>query len=174
MMEREKLRKADVLAALAFAGLGVVVIASALQMPIGGTYGGVRNPWWASPAMFPLLTGTLLILCSAVVMTRAVREGGHRGLVAFFGRRLRGLPTNAEVQRLWLAALLIGVYVFALFGRIDFYVASGLFLVVSMACFYRPQGVSWYRRLAVVLLTGALVPIAAGWLFRTQLLVPLP
>lgn len=175
MMPKEKLRKADVLAAVGFIALGGVVIAGALQMPMGGTYGGVRNPWWASPAMFPLMIGTLLILCSLIVLGRALAEGGHRGLIGFFGQRLRGLPRNVEVHRLVLAAALMGFYVFALFGRIDFYIASSLFLIAFMACFYRPGGgIFAPRRWLVILAVGALMPVVTGYLFRTYLLVPLP
>ena len=50
MLDQNNLRKADVVTGICLVLLSIVVIIGALQMPIGGTYGGVDNPWYASPA----------------------------------------------------------------------------------------------------------------------------
>ncbi|OPZ20922.1 MAG: Tripartite tricarboxylate transporter TctB family protein [candidate division BRC1 bacterium ADurb.BinA364] len=178
MLPPEKMRKADLLAAPLLIALGVVVIARSAQMPFGGQYGGVDNPWYASPAIFPLLVGFLLIVCSAIVAAHALREGGHRGFWLFWRERIRRAGSDAGLFRIAFILAWIAVYVFGMAGRLDFYWASGIFLFVFMAVFHRASpGASRLRKclnLAWLLALGAGLSFATCYMFETYLQVPLP
>lgn len=176
MMPVEKRRKADVVTSICLMALGSAVIYGAADMPLSGSYGGVTNVWYVSPAVFPFLVGGLLIGFSLIVLSRAVREGGLDNLAGFFADKARGLPRNVEVQRILLIWLTIGVYVFLLFGRIDFYLAGALFLLAFMGMFYRPpQGTRFgFRHILLIVGLSVLVPVVTGYVFSTHLFVPLP
>ena len=175
MMPKEKLRKADIIASVCFIGLGASVIAGGLRMPIGGSYGGVENAWYVSPAVLPLLLGTLLIVCALSVLARAIKEGGHRGFFRFFAGKFRTLPANAEVHRIWMILLILGTFIFLLLGRLDFYVAGMLFLATFMLLFYRPRSGRLERQHVLLILgLSVVLPLITGYTFSKYLLVPLP
>lgn len=175
MMPPEKLRKADLVTAGVLIVLGLSVVVKALRMPYGGTYGGVNNAWYVSPAMFPLFVGTLLILCSIGVAVHAIREGGHRGFLAFWKERVRGLPRNAAVGRMALVCAWTAVLVFGAMGRINFYVAGFLYLFVFMLLFHRPaEGKPYWRSVCVGLVVSLFASSVTIFLFERYLLVPFP
>lgn len=175
MMERDKLRKADVVASAVLIVLGLTVILYTTTMPQSGTHGGVENVWYVSPAVFPYLIGFLLICSSTVVLIRALKDGGAHGIVRHFAAALRGLPSNRTVHRIWAIWILVGIYVFALFGKFDFYVAGFVFLSAFMLIFHRDhEGRLTLRNSVTALVLGAAVPATVGYVFSTYLLVPLP
>jgi hypothetical protein len=53
MMEKEKLRKADIFSGGIISLFGLWVISQALKMPMKDSWGGVQNVWFVSPALFP-------------------------------------------------------------------------------------------------------------------------
>ncbi len=175
MMPEEKLRKADVVTAFCLIALGVIVIIASLQIPFGGSYGGVKNNWYVSPAAFPLILGVLIISSSMNVLIHAAKKGGFNQLFAYFKAKFKLLPQNTEAKRVFLVVLLIAFYVFALFDRLDFYLASFIFLATFMLTFYRPGGVfPRVPHLIMLLLLSAIIPLVTGYIFRHYLLVSLP
>jgi hypothetical protein len=173
MMPREKLRHADVVTAVLLMLLSVAVLIGSSRMPLRGTYGGVVNVWYVSPAALPFVIAGGLMIMSAALLLRVIREGGHRGLVPFFAARLRALPGNRPVHRMAGVVALLGIYVYGLIGRVDYFVASGLYLVVFMGIFAHRQGTRWAHWLKVLLL-GVGIPVGVGYAFREYLFVPLP
>ena len=175
MMPPEKLRKADLLTAVVLSGIGLVVVAKALQMPFGGTYGGVSNEWYVSPAAFPLLVGGLLILCSISVAVHAIKEGGHHNFLAFWNERIRGIQGNTALWRMVLICGWTSVLVFGCMGRINFYVAGFLYVFFFMLFFHRPDaGTARWRSVSVCLVVSLGATTLTSFLFEKYLLVPLP
>ena len=54
MLEKEKLRKADIFSGLAIFLFGLFMVLMASEMPMKDSWGGVQNVWYVSPALFPL------------------------------------------------------------------------------------------------------------------------
>ena len=175
MMPPEKLRKADLLTAFVLAGVGLLVVGKALKMPFGGTYGGVSNEWYVSPAAFPLLVGGLLFLCSISVAMHAIKEGGCQEFVAFWNERIRGVPRNSALGRMILICVWTSVLVFGCMGRVNFYLAGFLYVFVFMLFFHRPgEGKSYWRSVVVCLVVSLGATAMTSFLFERYLLVPLP
>jgi hypothetical protein len=173
MMPKEKLRHADVVTALLLIGLSSAVLIGASRMPLRGTYGGVVNVWYVSPAAMPFVIGAGLFLMAITLLRASAREGGHRGLIPYFALRLRGLSTNRQVHRMVGVVALLGIYVYVLLGRVNFFVASSLYLTVFIGLYAHrrgSRGMHWLRILGL----GIGVPLAVGYCFREFLLVPLP
>lgn len=175
MMPPEKLRKADLLTAGVLSLLGIAVVGKALTMPFGGTYGGVNNAWYVSPAMFPLLIGGLLILCSISVAAHAIREGGHRDFWRFWKDRLGGMRDNIQLRRMAVICAWTAVFAFGAMGRINFYLAGFLYLAVFMILFHRPgEGKPTWRSVTLCLTVSLFASSLTSFLFERYLLVPLP
>lgn len=175
MMPKEKLRKADIVTALCLILLGLAVLFGASRMPMSGTYAGVTNVWYVSPAILPILIGVLIIIFSIGVLIRAIRDGGHREIIRYFAEKTKGLSRNREVQRILIIWIWSSVYIFIMIGRINFYVASFLYLCPFMLLFYRPGRESLkLKHFALIIVLCALLPIGIGYIFYRYLLVPLP
>lgn len=198
MIEEKPLRKLDIIVGAGLGVLSFALIASALRMPIGGTYGGVDNPWYASPAAMPLLIGALMACFAGTIIVQAVKRGGHRKLPAF----LRGFWHNRILSReaartalVWGSLL---VYSLALkfqpfaplsapfersgFPRlladpsgVNYVLCSFLFLALFITSFHRPEGRMPRPVYLGALTAGSLVvALLVAWVFSELLRVPLP
>ncbi len=195
MIEPRKLRRYDVVAALAFLALGAAVIIGSLGMPLSGTYAGAPIYWYTSPAFFPLTLGAVLMLCAAASLRTAVAAGGARELGAFLSREIREMAGGVAGRRVAFAALLLAGYVALLslhpFGVVGdwlqrvpgIYAPATRFLaepeganyVISSALFLGAMIWSFYGRRPVWMAVFAvLVSWAIGWAFAEQLYAPLP
>ena len=129
-----RLRRADVWTGLVLAAVALAMIGEALTYPLEGTYAGVRNAWYVSPALFPLIVaGALLVLAIGLIAVAArdharLRPGGSP--LAARWRIGRGAGREA-----WFVALLLAGYIVGLVPRIDFPTATALFLLVFMASY---------------------------------------
>jgi hypothetical protein len=140
-----------------------------------GTYGGVSNVWYVSPAILPIMIGVLLIIFSAGILLRAVKEGGHKEIISYFWAKLKGLPRNTEIRRIFIIWVWSSVYIFVMLGRINFFLATFLYLSPLMLIFYRPGGASLkVKHVAFIIILCAVLPIVVGYLFNKYLFVPLP
>ncbi|MDQ8180629.1 hypothetical protein [Pelagicoccus sp. SDUM812005] len=198
MIEEKPLRKLDVLTGGALGLLGGAIIAGALQMPIGGTYGGVDNPWYASPAAMPLLIGSALLACALTIIFQAVKRGGHLGLPNFLNAFWKSSILTLDAARGAMAWGSLLVYALALqlqpfaslsyplrrIGATDlladsnglnYILCSALFLLAFALAFLRPSGRFPSLRYIAVLSAGSLVAaVLVAWTFSELLRVPLP
>ena len=194
MIEPEKRRRYDVVAALVFLALGAATIVGALGMPMSGTYAGAPLYWYASPAFFPLLLGALLMLCAAASLRAAVAADGARGLGAFLAEEARGAVHCVSCRRGALVLLLLGGYVALLslhpFGALGDALASvpgvyspatrflaepeGANYVLSSALFLGAMFWIFHGRRLWTAVFAALASWAVGWAFAEKLYAPLP
>ena len=195
MIEPEKRRRYDVVAALAFLGLGFAVIIAALGMPLSGTYAGAPIYWYTSPAFFPLILGVLLMFCAAASLRTAVAAGGAKGLGAFLAKEIGAIAAGVAGRRAAFATLLLAGYVTLLslhpFGRLGellgripgIYSLTTRFLVepeganyvVSSALSLSAMFWAFHGRRPVWMATFALLASwAVGWAFAEKLYAPLP
>lgn len=134
MLTKEQLRKADFLTSILLLLFGLWVLVQAFHMPMRDTYGGVTNVWYVSPALFPLIVGTSLVLLSVTLLVHSIKTGGATEF-------LHSLKTTSRFGgagglRFFAILLAIGSFVYLFIPRIDFYLSIAIFLVYFIVAFY--------------------------------------
>jgi hypothetical protein len=140
MMEKEKLRKADIFSGVIIFLFGLWILSQALKMPMKDSWGGVQNVWFVSPALFPLFVGAMIMLLGVLLIRIAHREVGSKELkrvLHWLGSPdlLRFLK-SAPLLRFYAIVVLFFSFVYLNIPRIDFFLCSVLFLVVFISMFY--------------------------------------
>ena len=87
MLEKEKLRKADVYSGIIIFLFGAWVVWQASKMPMKDSWGGVQNVWFVSPALFPLFVGAMIMLLGLLLSRAALKTIGLKA----FGNTLQWL-----------------------------------------------------------------------------------
>lgn len=176
MLPRESRRQADVVVSISLIGFGLIVILSASTMPWISTRTGAKAAqWFLSPGLMPALIGLLLILFSVRIFVTAISEGGHRSIGSVLRRWLAGLPKNRKVHRVMVMILIMGAYIFGGLVRVNFYVATSVFLAIAITTFWWDSGP--HNRLtffAITAIASIVTPLTVGYLFTTFLYVPMP
>ncbi len=191
MMDKDKLRRADVFSGTLIFLFGLVIISQALKMPMKDSYAGVQNVWYVSPALFPLLVGGMITLLGLLLIRTALKSVGKAGMQQVF--RYLGssdfvaflkLPTTI---RFYGIVLTLFVFVFMLIPRIDFFLAAILFLLIFFFMFYCGDDADLLRLISMIIagtsilgiyfFTGlagnidAIIPFSADFLVLLSILV---
>lgn len=179
MLKEDSLRKADIFTGFIMILSGGAVIWGASQMPMGGSYGGVDNPWYASPASFPLFLGALLALGGAMVAAKGLKAVGAGGLSTFLVKVLKAPVQRPSARRGVIVAVALGCYYtllqLHLFASANYVVSSAIFLATMAIFFYRPSGEKpGVRMIIAICLAAALISATVAALFSGPLRVPLP
>jgi hypothetical protein len=140
MLEKEKLRKADVYSGAIICLFGLWIIWQALKMPMKDSWGGVQNVWYVSPAIFPLFVGCMIMLLGGLLCRTALKTVGLKALA----ETARWLSSRALLQflnsgpnlRFYSIVVLFVSFVFLNIPRIDFFLSAILFLAVFITSFY--------------------------------------
>lgn len=140
MMDKDKLRKADIFSGSIMFLFGIWIISQALKMPMKDSWGGVQNVWFVSPALFPLFVGAMIMLLGALLARTAMKEVGLKGLKAVFRwlispELILFLKTPSNI-RVYAIAVLFFSLVYLNISQIDFFLCSVLFLVAFISMFY--------------------------------------
>jgi len=140
MLEKEKLRKADIFSGGIIFLFGLWIVSQALKMPMKDSWGGVQNVWFVSPALFPLFVGAMIMLLGALLIRIAYREVGSqefKRVLCWLGSPdvLHFLKT-APLLRFYAIVVLFFSFVYLTIPRIDFFLCSVLFLVVFISMFF--------------------------------------
>jgi hypothetical protein len=140
MLDKEKLRKADVYSGAAICLFGLWIVLQALKMPMKDSWGGVQNVWYVSPAIFPLFVGCMIMLLGGLLCRTALKRIGVKAFV----ETLRWLSSRALFQflnsipnlRFYSIVVLFLSFVYLNIPRIDFFLSAVLFLTVFITSFY--------------------------------------
>ena len=97
----------------------IFIIVEAIRMPRLGHWG-----FMMSPGFVPLLSGVVLLLLSIVLIAGAISRGGYRQIHAW----LQLTISAAENRRFLVILVLMGFYVFGLLGRVQFVIATLIYL----------------------------------------------
>lgn len=140
MMEKDKLRKADIFSGGFIFFFGLWIISQGLKMPMKDSWGGVQNVWFVSPALFPLFVGAMISLLGGLLVRRALIEIGTaelRNVLHFLAspELLKYLKTPSAM-RFYAMAVLFIAFVFLNIPRIDFLLGSVLFLMAFISMFH--------------------------------------
>ncbi|MCF3936734.1 hypothetical protein L1787_25405 [Acuticoccus sp. M5D2P5] len=128
--DKRALRKADVWTGGILAIVAVFMIAKATTFPLEGNYAGVKNAWYVSPALFPLIVGGILLILSIALILKG--RADYRRLA---GTDLFAVPwgeTWRSGQDVVIVSALLAGYIVGLIPRVDFVAATAFFLVVFM------------------------------------------
>ncbi len=203
MLSEKPLRKADIITGVILLILSAAIIIEALQMPIGGTFAGVENTWYVSPASFPLIIGSLLAVCAVYLIVRAVKLEGAKDFFTYCLSQIRSSLTHPAGRKLviiiglllsYIAFLslhwfddvsntvqrlsLHHVYVFRYLATpegANYFSSSVIFLFAFTQYFHRPAGgLKGWKRHALLSAISVLFPFLMGFLFSEYLKVPLP
>jgi hypothetical protein len=134
MDEPLAMRRADFWTALVFFAIALGMIASAMTMPLRESFAGVQNAWYVSPALLPLIIAGGLLILATTLMVNAVRTGGAAAALATL--RQRSASGEGAGERMLAAILIVAGYVYGFIPRVDYLVATALFLQVFIAAFY--------------------------------------
>jgi len=140
MLEKDKLRKADIFSGAVICLFGLWVVSRALQMPMKDSWGGVQNVWYVSPALFPLIVGGMISILGILLIRTAFKSVGREALLQSLhwlasAQLLRFLKKPAEI-RFYAMAVLFFSFVFLNLPRTDFLLSSVLFLAVFISMFH--------------------------------------
>lgn len=141
-------------------GLALLLIASlmaggALQFPLRGTYAGVKNAWYVSPALFPLIVATCLFLLAVTLIVSTVRARAHTSGAGF-------APVLAGQGDVVLIAGIVAAFVVGLVPRVDFIVAGIFFLLAFTLAFHVHEPRVAKLALGAFFLTALALLVMAG------------
>lgn len=134
MMETKKLRQADFITSIVLIAAAIGILYLAAQMPMRDTYGGVKNVWYVSPALLPLIVGVGILVLSITLLIHSIRSGG----AADFMRSVRSYsPGISEANQRFLGILIaLFSFVYLFIPRVDFVLSIALFLSYFVPSFY--------------------------------------
>ena len=140
MLDKDKLRKADIFSGFVFLLFGLWIISQALKMPMKDSWGGVQNVWFVSPALLPLFVGAMISILGILLTGKAIKTVGRRELqrvLHWLGSKelVVFLQTNGVI-RFYAMTVLFFSFVYLNLPRIDFFLCSILFLAVFISMFY--------------------------------------
>ncbi len=125
------LRKKDIITGILLFVFGAAMFATATTYPMSESYGGVKNVWYASPALFPMIIASLLVIFAVILIANGVCYllKHPRKTVATADRWRRLYPL------LFITATLI-VFVYFYIPAVDFWIASLIYLYLFITHFY--------------------------------------
>lgn len=159
-----RLRKADFWTALIILAAGAYMIFEALGYPLEGSYAGVRNVWYVSPALLPLMVAGMLVLLSGYLLVNAIRTGGARAAITELAEGA-WVPAFRSAIDVWIICLILAVYIVVLVPRIDFVIATIPSLFTFLAVYYVERPTAARRGLTIFVAIAALLVVvtAAGF-----------
>lgn len=163
MMEKDKLRKADIFSGGLIFLAGGFIVSQALNMPMKDSWGGVQNVWYVSPAIFPLFIGTMIMILGGLLVRAAIKEVGVDGIKSvsrfvFSSDFIRFLKFEENIRFYAVNCLLLS-FVYLYLPRVDFFIASILFLMVFISIFYLDDAAVLKRLLLLYLVLTIVLTI---------------
>ena len=159
MLEKEKLRKADVYSGIVIFLFGAWIVWQASKMPMKDSWGGVQNVWFVSPALFPLFVGAMIMLLGLLLFRTALKAIGIKAfgntLQWLFSKNLFHFLNTVSNLRFYAIAILFLSLVYLYIPRIDFFISAVLFLSVFITMFYFDEA-ELLKKLFFFYLTGTL------------------
>ncbi len=175
MLEKEKLRKADVYSGIVIFLFGAWIVWQASKMPMKDSWGGVQNVWFVSPALFPLFVGGMIMLLGLLLTRTALKTIGFKvwgnTLQWLFSKNLFQFLNSMSNLRFYAIAVLFLSLVYLYIPRIDFFLSAVLFLSVFITMFYFDEG-ELLKKLFFFYLAGTLFFITYFAMGIDGLLVP--
>jgi hypothetical protein len=140
MKDKSKLRQADIFSGGIIFLFGLWIVSQALKMPMKGSWGGVQNVWFVSPALFPLFVGAMVTLLGALLIRTAIKTVGLDGLKQTLhwltSPMLVDYLKSPAIIRFYTMVTLFFSFVYLNIPRVDFFLCSVFFLIAFITMFY--------------------------------------
>lgn len=166
--EKVKLRRSDLFTSIVLFFLGLWIVFEAFKMPIKDSYAGVKNVWYVSPALFPLIIGFALMILSVFLFKVAVNTVGISYLKKGLTELIKFKMEERDLKFIAILSL-FAFYVYLFIPRVDFFVSTALFLMVFISIFYF-EDLDLFKRLYRFFITGSLV-LLVFFLFKLNRLL---
>jgi hypothetical protein len=162
--------RADLIGGVAWIAFGAAIVAASLAMDRLEQFGATL---YTAPGLVPGLLGIAIVVLGALLAIRALRSGALAELKAAWRPTAAG---SAAAVRAGLATALALVYTLGLLGRMPFWLATALFVLVFIVVFgvsgKREAGLP--RRFVIAAIAAVLTSAAVTLLFEQVFLVRLP
>ena len=165
-MEKENLRKKDLIASSVLLAVSILTLVSSIKMTFFVEIPGVDSDgWFVAPGVFPLGLSIGLTVMSLYVLLVAWKEVG----IAHLKEWKNALETiKSHDTFLTLAEIgLLFVYAFVLLGRLHFAVATAIYLFFAM---FIVKAAAWYK----IAIVSVAVAVVISYLFGNLFKIPLP
>lgn len=137
------LRRADMKTALVLMFISALVIIESLSFPLTGSYAGVQNVWYVSPALFPIIISSVLFICGLSLLIKSLIFIKKNAAIA------TAKESTASWWRFFVLVSLIAGQVFGFVPLIDFALSSFIFLFVFIFAFYSDNA-TFQKRIFVI------------------------
>ena len=165
-MDKRSLRKKDFITSVILVIFGTLVLVKSLQMILFVDLPGVKNVgWFVAPGVFPFFLSIAIITMGFILMAIGRKEGG--GLNKKDWQKIKDSLHSSKFLITVFEVLLLIFYIFVLLGRIDFVVATIIYLFSSMLMV---KATSWYK----VAIISVSISIGVYYVFGTLFNIPLP
>jgi len=129
------LRRSDMKTALVLMFISVLIIVESLSFPLTGSYAGVQNVWYVSPALFPIIVSSVLLICGLSLFIKSII------FIKKNANTATATESSASWARFFLLVSLISGQIFGFVPLIDFALSSFIFLFVFIFAFYSDSAV---------------------------------
>ena len=160
-MDKEKDMTGDIIMGFLLMGTGVAIAIVALGMK-------VFRSFLDSPGFFPLILGCIFVLLGAALTFPALKKVGFSTIkVTFSKSNLQEFLKNDKTLRVTIILALMYAYVYILIGRINFTVATSIYLFLTMLYI---KSTKWWMALIISIVASLAISIVFKYGFR----IPLP
>ena len=165
----EIVRKYDLLAGIFIILFALFFIIGGLKMPVASLTGDASQ-WYLSPGFMPVICGVVLILLSILL----IKDALHAGTKFTSNDRARALEylKSEKFFRLITAGVFLSIYLFIMLRRIDYFIATFIYMVVNMIVFTSKKRTVKQIIIYIVISLAAAGAITYG--FGTLAQIPLP
>ena len=171
-MKRENMPKADFVVSLRLMAFGVWIVIHSVEMP---RFKELDADPLSVPGIVPGILGAVIFILSLVVFIRSlIRKGYQLGLNR---QTLMNYFQDTSAQRMLLTIFICIVYGIFMIGRVNYYPATFIFVLVFIILFqFRgvQSGTSRGKMLMFAVLQAVLAAGIVGAVFRYLFLVDLP
>ena len=134
--KNREMRAGDLVIAALFFLLGCFVLILSLQMPLTGSYGGVKSVWYVSPALCPIIIGAMIIFLSISVFIYALKHDGMELLIEKCTARRKEPFFNENTIRFLSVLVPMFGLVYVDLKRMDLLFSVFLYLAFTISVFY--------------------------------------
>ncbi|MCF7934710.1 MAG: hypothetical protein K9M84_09695 [Spirochaetia bacterium] len=167
MIEKEQIRKYDFISSIVLIIVSCIILIGAFRMPMQGSFAGVQNQWYVSPALMPLIIGFGLLLLSLVLLLNSFISGGVSLFFQDLKKYDRSAGMNEKTLRVIMLVLMLFNYIYLMIPRVDFFLSTSLFLLCVVGVFYIEHGRLAARITSIELIwTLVLLVLAVSGLFE--------
>lgn len=162
----------DFVASIVLILLSAYIITDGVRM-----YNDAGKVLYTSPALIPLLLGSLLLVLSVVLLVSSSKDGGFKARGAEMKELWKAIVSDSNTVRMLIGFAMMAVYTFLLLGNLPFWAATVIFLIALMI--YLECGnelkaylnwKAWAKVIVISVVTVALIIL----LFQVAFRVPLP